>query len=245
MNPDFLFHPADSREHKDFGFMAADLSFKPHLQADRKKFGPLITIDDGTLEPDAKGFGLHPHKDVEVVTFLVEGTVEHIDPNVSDHNGQMSSKGIQVISAGTGIVHNEVNASSREPMRALQIWFEPHSTGLTPDYSRKQLDPPDYTNKLQLVLSPKRKNGSLAAQQDVRMSYGLFTQAQTISFQPDVPGRSLYVFVINGTGEVDGRSLSKGDAIGIVHAKTMSLGTHPELELLIFDLPPLTPSNSN
>lgn len=237
MRQELMFHPADSREHKDFGFMTAELSFKPHLQADRKRFGPLITIDDGTLAPDAQGFGLHPHKDVEVVTFLVDGTVEHIDPNIPSHNGRMSSKGIQVITAGTGIVHNEINASSNDPMRALQIWFEPHSLSLKPDYSRKQLDPADYTDAFQLVLSPTGEEGSLVAQQDVRMNYGLFTTSQAISFQPVAQGRSLYAFVINGSGEIAGKYLTKGDAVGIVDTDKLLLVTQPDLELLIFDLP--------
>lgn len=243
MRQDLIFHPADSREHKDFGFMTAQLSFKPHLQTDRQRFGPLITIDDGTLAPGAQGFGLHPHKDVEVVTFLVDGSVEHIDPNVPSHNGRMSSKGIQVITAGTGIVHNEVNASSSDPMRALQIWFEPHSLGLNPDYARKQLDPGDYTDAFQLVLSPTGDKESLVAQQDVRMNYGLFTTSQTLSFQPADQGRSIYAFVINGSGEITGKRLTKGDGVGIVNTQTLSLVTQPDLELLIFDLPPLTLSN--
>jgi redox-sensitive bicupin YhaK (pirin superfamily) len=97
-----LFLPANSRKFKDFGFMQAYLSFKPDLAEERHSFGSLITIDDAILKPDAKGFGLHSHQNVEVVTFVVQGEVKHIDPDNPLHTGTLNAKGIQVITAGTG-----------------------------------------------------------------------------------------------------------------------------------------------
>ena len=107
MQPQTLFLPANSRKCKDFGFMQSYLSFKPDLPEDRQSFGALITIDDAILKPDAKGFGIHSHKDLEVVTFIVQGTVKHIDPHNEQHSGILSAKGIQIISAGTGIENNK------------------------------------------------------------------------------------------------------------------------------------------
>lgn len=117
MQTEVVYHPAATREFKDFGFMQAHLLFKPHLEAGRRRFGALITIDDGTLAPGVQGFGLHPHRDVEVVTFMVSGEVSHVDPAVPVHNGTVKAKGLQVITAGTGILHNEVNNSRTKPMR--------------------------------------------------------------------------------------------------------------------------------
>ncbi|MGH1481983.1 MAG: pirin family protein [Geminicoccales bacterium] len=237
MPQDMLFHPAATREFKDFGFMQAHLSFKPHLPEGRRRFGPLITIDDGTLAPGAQGFGLHPHRDVEVVTFLVSGKVSHIDPNVPAHNGTLEAKGLQVITAGTGIIHNEVNASATMPMRALQIWFEPRAKGLEPAYSRKELATEDYTDRLQLVLSPDGADGSLIVQQDVRLSHGQFSGVKFLTYPPSAPGRSLYVFVIEGTAKVAGQTLGRGDALGITHAGELSIHAESDAEILIFNLP--------
>ena len=122
--------------------MQAHLSFKPDLPEERHAFGPLITLDDAILKPGAKGFGLHPHQDVEVVTFVVQGEIKHIDPNHDSHSGTLAAKGVQVITAGTGIVHNEENNAADKALHALQIWFKPRKKGITPSYSKKPLQHP-------------------------------------------------------------------------------------------------------
>ncbi|WP_299902291.1 pirin family protein [uncultured Ruegeria sp.] len=237
MQTEMVYHPAATREFKDFGFMQAHLSFKPHLEVGRRRFGPLITIDDGTLSPGAKGFGLHPHQDVEVVTFMVDGEVSHIDPVVPVHNGTVKAKGLQVISAGTGILHNEVNNSRTMPMRALQIWFEPQFEGLAPAYSSKELETADHTNRFQLVLSPDGAEGSLVVQQEVRLSYGKMDRHGVLSFNPHSPDRSLYIFMIEGEATVTGLPLGKGDGLGLLRSGNLEITVSAEAELLIFDLP--------
>jgi quercetin 2,3-dioxygenase len=229
-------HRSDTRKFEDFGFMTEHLSFKPDLSEDRRRFGPLITIDDGVLEPGATGFGYHPHKDVEVVTFMVDGEVNHLDPNEKNHNETLAAKGIQIITAGTGIIHNEVNHSATTPMRALQIWFEPRAKGLTPDYAKRHLNAADYTNKLQLILSPDGANGSLIVQQDARLSYGLFDLDTILEFRPHEVANGVYVFMVDGTAEVAGETLVKGDAIGLVAPGKFPVAATAGAEILIFDL---------
>ncbi len=107
MQTDTLYLPPATRHFEDFGFMQAYLSFKPNFSEERQCFGSLVTIDDSMLQPGAKGFGLHPHKDVEVITFMISGEVKHIDSNNASLNGTLKSKGIQIKTAGSGIVHNE------------------------------------------------------------------------------------------------------------------------------------------
>ncbi|NOS73187.1 MAG: hypothetical protein HOP36_01325 [Methyloglobulus sp.] len=135
-NQSMLLYPAKTREYKDFGFMRAYLSFKPHLAAERQSFGSLITIDDAILNPGATGFGFHQHKDIEVVTFVIQGEVRHIDPNEEQHTGTLKAKGVQIITAGTGITHNEENHSADEELHVLQIWFKPRQQGLNPHYAK-------------------------------------------------------------------------------------------------------------
>ena len=234
------FFPAETRKFVDFGFMQAYLSFKPELEGHRKNFGALTTIDDGILKPGAKGFGVHGHQDVEVVTFMVEGEVNHLDPQVLAHNGTLAAKGVQIITAGTGILHNEENQSETNIMRALQIWFTPRVRSLPPNYNHRHLESHEYTNSLQLVLSPEGRRNSLIVQQDVFMSYGLFTNEQRIPYKKYLNANACYVYIINGRVTIDPQTLCKGDGLGVFGKEEFTLDVSPGTELLIMDVPMMT-----
>lgn len=231
-----IFLPANSRKFKDFGFMKAYLSFKPDLSEERHSFGSLITIDDAILEPSAKGFGLHSHQDVEVVTFVVQGEVKHIDPGNARHTGTLNAKGIQVITAGQGIVHNEENNSAKDKLHALQIWFKPRENGITPSYAKKSLNASDYTNQLTCILSPNAENGSLVVQQDVFIYYCLSTANETLHYQPQGESRSVFIYVIQGEVHINDKALTKGDGYGILECENVDLNILSDTELLLFDM---------
>ncbi|KAG1665716.1 putative quercetin 2,3-dioxygenase [Nymphon striatum] len=237
MQTNTLYLPASTRRFEDFGFMQAYLSFKPHLSTERQNFGSLITIDDGTLQPGATGFGLHPHKDVEVVTFMVSGEVKHIDPNDASHNGTLKSKGVQIITAGSGIAHNEENNSSTEPMRALQIWFTPRAKNLSPNYKRKHLESEQYINKLTCILSPDGRNDSLLVQQDVYLNYGNFAKSAKLTYQPRLVGNQSFIYIIEGEMNVIGQQLEQGDGFGIKSNEEFSMDILEQAEFLVFDVP--------
>ena len=220
--------------------MQAYLSFKPELEGTRKRFEALTTIDDGTLQPGAKGFGIHGHQDAEVVTFMVEGEVKHVDPRVPVHNGTLAAKGLQVISAGTGILHNEENHSETNIMRALQIWFTPREPSLPPKYNRRHLEPNEYTNSLQLVLSPDGRRNSLIVEQDVFMSYSLFTHERRMSYKKHLNANACYVYLIEGGATIEHQTLRKGDGLGILEKEEFTVETTPSTELLIIDVPMVT-----
>ena len=133
--------------------MQAYLCLKPNLPLERQSFGALTTIDDGILKPIIKGFVFHLHNDVEVVTFMVEGEVRHIDPNDSYHNGTLKANGIQIITAVSDIVHNEENNSDTEIMHASQIWLISREKNMTPNFSSKHLPSEYYNNDLVCILS--------------------------------------------------------------------------------------------
>ena len=218
-----LFLPANSRKFKDFGFMQAYLCFKPDLTEERHSFGFLITIDDAILKPGAKGFGLHSHKDVEVVTFVVQGEVKHIDPDNPLHTGTLSAKGIQVITAGTGIVHNEENNSADDELHALQIWFKPRENGITPNYAKKSLKAYDYNNQLTCILSPNGENDSLVVQQEAFIYYCLSNTNKTLSYGPHGESRRVFIYVIEGDVLINDKVLNKGDGYGILECKNVDL----------------------
>lgn len=236
MKTDTLYLPAKTRHFEDFGFMQAYLSFKPHLPRERQHFGSLITIDDGVLQPGAQGFGLHPHKNVEVVTFMVSGEVKHIDPNDASHNGTLKSKGIQVITAGSGIIHNEENNSSTEPMRALQIWFTPRASNLPPNFSRKHLKPEQYENKLVCILSPDGVEESLIVQQDVYLNYGNFSESTTLTYQPRNNAKRTFIYIIEGAMKILGNRLEKGDGFGLNNGDELSVEISENAEFLLFEI---------
>jgi quercetin 2,3-dioxygenase len=231
-----LFLPANSRKFKDFGFMQAYLSFKPDLSEERHSFGSLITIDDAILKPGAKGFGLHSHQDVEVVTFVVQGEVKHIDPGNAMHTGTLSAKGIQVITAGTGIVHNEENNSAEDKLHALQIWFKPRENGITPSYAKKSLKASDYTNQFTCILSPNGENDSLVVEQEAFIYYCLSSINKTLSYEPHGENRRVFIYVIKGDVLINDKTLSKGDGYGILKCENVDLDILPDTELLLFDM---------
>jgi quercetin 2,3-dioxygenase len=234
--PQDLFLPANSRKFKDFGFMQAYLCFKPDLSEERQSFGSLITLDDAILKPDAKGFGLHSHKDVEVVTFVVQGKVKHIDPDNDANTGTLSAKGIQVISAGSGIVHNEENNSAEDELHALQIWFRPRENAIPPRYAKKALKASDYTNQLTCILSPNGENDSLVVQQDIFIYYCLSNINTTLRYETYGESRRLFIYVIEGTVLIKNKTLTKGDGYGILECENIDLNTLPDTELLLFDI---------
>jgi len=231
-----LFLPANSRKFKDFGFMQAYMSFKPDLSEERHSFGSLITIDDAILKPGAKGFGLHSHKDVEVVTFVMQGEVKHTDPDNDMHTGTLSAKGVQVITAGTGIIHNEENNSAEEELQALQIWFKPRKNGIPPSYAKKSLKASDYTNQLTCILSPNGENDSLVIQQDAFVYYCLSNTNKTLSYQSHGESRRVFIYLIEGHIFINDKALTKGDGYGILECENVDLNILPDTELLLFDL---------
>jgi redox-sensitive bicupin YhaK (pirin superfamily) len=109
-----IYFPADTREFRDLGFIRLFASFRPYLPSDRQQFGALITIDDAVVAAGSKGFGLHPHQNVEIVTFIHKGSGQHIDPISPSYSGVLNAVAVQAITAGTGIVHNEVNESETD-----------------------------------------------------------------------------------------------------------------------------------
>lgn len=235
-NQYMLLFPAQTREYKDFGFMRAHLSFKPHLPAERQSFGSLITIDDAILKPGATGFGLHQHKDVEVVTFVIQGEVRHIDPNEERHTGTLKAKGVQIITAGTGITHNEENHSTDEELHVLQIWFKPREQGLNPTYTKKFLNQPDYINRLSCILSPDGLDGSLVLQQDAFVYYSLATSANSLIYTAKSENRRIFIYLIAGNILINTEKLTKGDGCGLIGCQNIELTTSTDAEFLLFDL---------
>ena len=195
-------------------------------------FGKLRVINDDIIEPGA-GFGEHPHRDMEIITYVVEGALEHAD---SLGNGSVIRPGdVQIMSAGRGMRHSEFNASDSEKCRFLQIWLPPNQLGLEPRYDQKRFPIADQPGQLHRVLDPDAEGSALKIYQDARMYAGRFNGDQATSLPLD-DGRRAWVQVVKGSLSVNGQTLQKGDGAGFEDLSNLEIHDGDNAEILVFDL---------
>jgi redox-sensitive bicupin YhaK (pirin superfamily) len=196
-------------------------------------FGPLRVINEDRVQP-GKGFGTHGHRDMEIISYVLEGALAHRD---SMGNGSVLRPGqVQRMSAGTGVTHSEYNGSDREGVHFLQIWIEPSVRGVAPGYEEKTFDAGSKRGRLRLVASPDGRDGSVTIHQDARLYAGLFDGAEEAEFAL-ARGRRAYVHVVRGEIEVNGMKAASGDALKITGEDTVRLARGRDAEVLLFDLP--------
>jgi redox-sensitive bicupin YhaK (pirin superfamily) len=226
---------ADERGHASHGWLESrhSFSFADYHDPRHMGFGPLRVINDDRVEP-GQGFGMHPHRDMEIITYILEGALEHRD---SMGNGSVIRPGdVQRMSAGRGVMHSEFNPSATDPVHLLQIWIEPSVRGVTPSYEEKNFPPPARRGRLQLVASPDGADGSVTIHQDARVYASLLDGADAV-MHPIANGRRAYVHVARGNVRVDGTALGPGDAAKISAAGSVTLAQGRDAEVLLFDLP--------
>jgi len=207
-------------------------SFDHYFDPAHHQFGPLRVLNDDIIEAGA-GFGAHPHRDMEIVTYVLEGELEHRDS--TGGNGVIGANEVQRMTAGTGIVHSEYNHSPEQRVRLLQIWFLPNRTGLTPGYEQKKFAKENRKNIMLLVASPTAEGESVHINQDVQMFISYIDQSKRITHSFN-ENRSGYLFVASGELAVGGFTIGAGDAAEITNEKTIEITATSELELVLFDL---------
>jgi redox-sensitive bicupin YhaK (pirin superfamily) len=225
---------AAERGQADHGWLYAQhsFSFGDYYDLKHMGFGPLRVINEDRVAP-ARGFGMHGHRDMEIVTYVLEGQLAHRD-NLG--NGATILPGdVQRMSAGTGIMHSEVNPSPREPVHLLQIWIQPKAQGIAPGYEQKHFDAADKRGKLRLVASPDGAEGSVTIHSDASIYAGLFDGNEQAEV-PLKPARKAYVQVARGRIEVMGQALEQGDALKIEGETLLTLARGEGAEVLVFDL---------
>lgn len=227
---------SNERGQADHGWLQSrfSFSFADYQDPEHVHFGPLRVINDDWIAP-GMGFGMHGHRDMEIVTYVLEGAVAHKD---SIGNASTITPGeVQRMSAGRGILHSEFNPSSEEKTHLLQIWIIPEVAGGAPSYEQKRYPDQEKRGRLRLVASRDGAEGSVRVQQDVRMYAGLFDGAETATLAL-APGRLAYVHVARGAITVNGQPLAEGDAAKLVGESTLTLSEGRAAEVLVFDLPP-------
>jgi len=226
---------SEDRGHAQHGWLDSrhSFSFAAYYDPAHMGFGPLRVINEDRVAP-AQGFGTHGHRDMEILSYVLEGALEHKD---SMGNGSVITYGdVQRMSAGTGVLHSEFNPSGDVPVHFLQIWIEPAARGIAPSYEQARFEPVDKRGRLRLVASPDGADGSVVIHQDARVYAGLFDGAETDALEIG-EGRRAYVHVALGEVTVNGTLLRAGDALRLTGETRLQLGAGRKAEVLVFDLP--------
>jgi len=225
---------AADRGHANHGWLDSHFTFSFADYYDPKHMGfrGLRVINDDRIEA-GRGFGAHPHRDMEIITYLLDGAIAHKD---STGTGAIIRPGdVQRMTAGTGVTHSEMNASRADEAHLLQIWINPAQQNLAPGYEQKAFTDADKRNQLRLVASPDGRDGSVTLHADARLYAGIFEEGKTAEVALE-PGRHAWIHVARGTVKVDGTELGEGDGAAISDARSVKIEGVDEGELLVFDL---------
>ena len=208
-------------------------SFADYHDPRHMGFGPLRVINEDRVQP-GQGFGTHGHRDMEIISYVLEGGLAHKD---SMGNGSVIRPGdVQRMSAGTGVRHSEFNASDREQVHFLQIWIEPDKQGVAPSYEEKHFDVASKRGRLRLIASADGREGSVRIQQDANLYAALVDGGESVELTP-ATGRRVYVHVVRGAATVNGQALEAGDAMKLWGGDNkVRVEKARDAEVLVFDL---------
>ena len=230
-----VIRPAQERGVANFGWLDSKhtFSFGSYYDPKHMGFSNLRVINEDKVHP-GKGFGPHSHRDMEIISYVLEGELEHRD---SIGNGSVIRPGdVQRMSAGTGIAHSEFNGSNSDLVHFLQIWITPERTGIKPSYEQKHFPLAESQGKLRLVAAADGRDGSVTIHQDASLYVAVLNEAEKVTYNPDA-NRSLWLQVARGALEVNSKALVAGDGAAITEETTLELiATANNTEILLFDL---------
>jgi len=222
------------RGYADHGWLRSfhTFSFADYHDPQHMGFGALRVINEDRVRPGA-GFGTHGHRDMEIISYVLDGALEHKD---SMGNGSVIRPGdVQRMSAGRGVLHSEFNPSDRELVHFLQIWIEPNVRGIDPGYEERRFDAGDKRGRLKLIASPDGRDGSVTIHQDALVFAALLDGAERATHQVGA-GRRAYVHVARGSVRINGQPLEAGDALKATEVAELVLEGGKQAEVLLFDL---------
>jgi len=225
---------SQDRMHSDHGWLKSyhTFSFADHYDPEFHGFRSLRVINEDRVEP-GQGFGRHPHDNMEILSYVLEGQLEHKD---SMGTGSVIKPGdVQVMSAGTGITHSEFNPSPQEKVHFLQIWMFPDKKGLKPRYDQKHYSAEDKKDRLKLIGSKEGRNGSVVIHQDIDLFASRLGSGKKLEYKPR-SGSGFWLQVVEGEVEVNGTKLQAGDAAYGEDEKALTLKAGKESEFLLFDI---------
>jgi len=222
------------RGHADHGWLDTyhTFSFANYYDPAHMGFRALRVINEDWIAP-TRGFGAHPHRDMEIITYVLEGALEHKD-SMGNH-GVIRPSEVQRMTAGTGIVHSEYNPSRGEPVHLLQIWIEPTEEGLTPSYEQRLVPDEDKRGRLRLIAAPDAAEGAVTIHADARVYAARLDAGEQVK-QLLAPSRHAWVHVVSGDVTVNDARLTGGDGAAISGESAVAITAALDSEVLVFDL---------
>lgn len=231
-----MLHKAATRGHADHGWLNSwhTFSFAGYHDASRMHFGALRVLNDDTVAP-GMGFGKHPHDNMEIISIPLEGDLEHEDSTGT--KATIRQGDVQIMSAGTGIVHSEKNANRDKPVKFLQIWVIPDKRGVTPRYDQKTFNAADLQNKLQTVVAPVGENEGVQINQQAWFSLGRLGSGYKTEYAFHKEGNGVYVFLLEGDVYVNEILLNSRDGLGTSETNTLSIQADTDSYILLMEVP--------
>lgn len=230
-------HKADTRGHANHGWLKAyhTFSFANYHNPERIHFGALRVLNDDTIE-GGKGFGMHPHDNMEIITIPLEGDLEHKDS--MGNVGVIRQGDIQVMSAGTGVFHSEYNKNQDKEVKLLQIWVFSNKRNVAPRYDQITLNPEDKKNKFQQIVSPNQDDKGMWIHQNAWFNLGKFDQEMTAEYNLNDNQNGVYAFIIKGKANIEEQNLDTRDGMGIWNVNSLRITIlEPETEILLMEVP--------
>lgn len=231
-----IIHKAATRGHADHGWLSSyhTFSFAGYNNPERVRFGLLRVLNDDVVAP-GMGFGKHPHDNMEIVSIPLKGALAHKDS--TGRSEVIRTNDVQIMSAGSGIAHSEMNASSAEEVNFLQIWIFPKKRNIDARYEQKTFNPAERINKWQTVVSPNEKDGGVWINQDAWFSLTKLEAGKSINYKQNLNSNGVYVFVIDGEAEINNEKLYKRDGMGIAGAGEFTITASQDAEILLMEIP--------
>jgi quercetin 2,3-dioxygenase len=231
-----ILHKSNSRGHADHGWLKSyhTFSFAGYHDPSRMHFGVLRVLNDDFVAP-GMGFGKHPHDNMEIISIPLEGDLEH-----GDNMGTRAiiKKGdVQVMSAGTGIVHSEKNKNNDQSVKFLQIWVIPNKRNVEPRYDQKTFSDEELNNRFQVVVSPMGFSEGVNIHQDAWFSLGKFEQGKTIEYNLYKSGNGVYAFILEGDVTINDVSLNRRDGLGITSTDQLNITADSDAYILLMEVP--------
>ena len=231
-----IYHAADSRGNANHGWLKSKhtFSFANYHDPERMGFGALRVINDDFVI-GGQGFGKHSHRDMEIISIPLSGKLGHGD-NIGN-NGIIETGEIQVMSAGTGITHSEMNGDDKEEVKFLQIWVIPNKMNVEPRYQQVRMDDILKPNEFNQVLSPNADDAGVWIHQDAWFSMGDFDKGITQTYELKNPNNGVYIFVISGKVVVNGNTLDTRDGLGVWDTKNFTMDVEEDAKVLLMEVP--------
>ncbi|MGW8313323.1 MAG: pirin family protein [Desulfuromonadales bacterium] len=232
----YVLHKSESRGVADHGWLVSrhTFSFANYHNPERMNFGLLRVLNDDIVKP-SMGFGSHPHENMEIISIPLSGSLKHQDSMGNTY--VIKSGEVQVMSAGSGVMHSEYNNSDEDGVHFLQIWVFPKERNIEPRYQQRRFDPADRQNRFQVLVSPEVFDKGLQINQDAWFSMAELVAGKELVYQKHNPSHGVYFFAVEGNVNIEGNTLERRDGLGLERGEDHSITAKSDTQLLAIEVP--------